>query len=148
MAKHVHAEKMAMFAKDAKISETPWEFWEVSESKVEKDGDWVDVWEDLNAIPDWNPNVGYRRKVRTTTIEGIEFPIPYKGEVVEGQTYYYANFGGTGYIARDIENYDEHHEALIGVLLACGNLFLTEEEARMRVKALRELDRKILCGKQ
>ena len=31
MAAHVHAEKMAMFAEDAKISETPWEFWEVRE---------------------------------------------------------------------------------------------------------------------
>lgn len=34
MAAHVHAEKMAMFAEDAKISETPWEFWETKESGV------------------------------------------------------------------------------------------------------------------
>lgn len=145
MVAHVHAEKMAMFAEDAKISETPWEFWETRESKTKKNGVWVEDWEDLEGMPDWHPNVGYRRKVRTKTIAGVEFPLPYKGGLVYGRKYYYADLGNTGYIARGIKNDDDgYHQALLGALLAGGNLFLTEEEAKMRVNALRELDKKIL----
>lgn len=96
-------------------------------------------------MPDWHPNVGYRRKVRTTTVAGVEFPLPYTGKIIEGTTYYYADIGNTGYAVHSIKNDgDGYHQALLGVLLNSGNIFLSEEEAKMRVKALRELDRKIL----
>ena len=147
MAAHVHAEKMAMFAEDAKISETPWEFWETQESKVKRNGVWIEEWEDLEEMPDWHPNVGYRRKVRTTTVAGVEFPLPYTGKIIEGVTYYYADIGNTGYDVHSIKNDgDGYHQALLGVLLNSGNIFLSEEEAKVRVKALRELDGKILGG--
>lgn len=147
MAAHVHAEKMAMFAEDAKISETPWEFWEVREWDRDDNGNRVEYWEGLNNVPCWCPDAEYRRKVRTTTVSGVEFPLPYTGKIIEGMTYYYADIGNTGYDVHSIKNDgDGYHQALLGVLLNSGNIFLTKEEAKMRVKALREFDKKILDG--
>lgn len=148
MAKHVHAEAMAMFAEDAKISETPWKFWETRESKTKKNGVWVEDWEDLEEMPDWNPNVGYRRKIQTITIEGIVFPLPYKGEVVKGQKYYYADtdIGDLGYAVKEVTHDNCFTGKLLEVLSGMGNIFLHEEAAKMRVKALHELDKKILGG--
>lgn len=146
MAAHVHAEKMAMFAEDAKHTNKPWELWEVNESMSQKDGVWVEDWEDLKGIPDWNPNVGYRRKLKTTTIAGIEFPIPFKGEFVEGRKYYYLSFGRAGYDVCEIEKSDFLSKEVMAVLSQTGNIFIHEEEVRMRIKALNELNRKILGG--
>lgn len=143
MAKHVHAENMAMFAEDAKRTDKPWELWETSESKSFKDGDWVEDWEDLDDIPDWHPDVGYRRKIQTITIEGIVFPIPYKGEVVKGQKYYYVDIYMGGYIVRKISN-DGYNDKLLKELAGKANIFTQKKYAEMRVKALRELDKKIL----
>lgn len=146
MAAHVHAEKMAMFAEDAKISETPWEFWETQESKVERNGVWIEEWEDLEEMPDWHSNVGYRRKVRTTTIEDIEFPIPYNGVLIEGQTYYYVDIYMGGYIVRKVSN-DGYNDKLLKELAGGANIFTQKEYADMRIKALHELDKKILGEK-
>lgn len=53
MAKHIHASNMALYAKDADNSLTPYEFWECNEG-----GDWAP----LVDHPKWRPEIAYRRK--------------------------------------------------------------------------------------
>lgn len=143
MAKHVHAEKMAMFAEDAKHTDKPWELWETRESKTKKNGVWVEDWEDLEEMPDWHPNVGYRRKLKTKTIEDIEFPLPYEGGLIDGQTYYFVDIYMGGYIVRKVLN-DGYNDKLLKELAGGANIFTQKEYADMRINALKELDRKIL----
>ena len=110
-------------------------------------GNRVEYWEGLNNVPCWCPDAEYRRKLKTTTIAGVEFPLPYKGRIIEGVTYYYADIGHTGYAVHRIKNDgDDFKSAMLVILSMSGNIFLHEEEAEMRVKALRKLDKKILGG--
>jgi hypothetical protein len=51
--KHRHAEAMALYAKDAMHSETPWIYWEYREFRHAYP---------LHAHPEWNPCLDYRRK--------------------------------------------------------------------------------------
>lgn len=66
--KHVHAESMAEYAKDALITDKPWELWQ----SKHPDGDWGDL---LNH-PSWFPNLKYRQKAKQISINGIEVPAP------------------------------------------------------------------------
>lgn len=50
---HPHAEKMALYAKDASETDTPWERWEYYDS-----GSWIS----LKQNPGWNSYIEYRRK--------------------------------------------------------------------------------------
>lgn len=55
MGKHIHAEKIAQFAEDAKVSETPhsnWEFFSIIDNK----------WIGCQCNPSWSKNIKYRRK--------------------------------------------------------------------------------------
>ena len=51
---HVHAEKMMQYAKDATITEKPWELWEYRGRFQE--------WRNLLSHPSWDDNREYRRK--------------------------------------------------------------------------------------
>ena len=53
MSGHVHAELMAQYAKDAKVTDRPWELWEMDDSTG---------WVALAQMPRWNEYVKYRRK--------------------------------------------------------------------------------------
>lgn len=54
MAKHVHADLMLLYARDAEISDTPWQFWEYS-----VDGE---TWHPLiGGGPSWEKHMFYRR---------------------------------------------------------------------------------------
>lgn len=97
-------------------------------------------------MPDWHPNVGYRRKLKTTTIEDIEFPLPYEGGLIDGQTYYFVDIYMGGYIVRKVLN-DGYNDKILKELVAGANIFTQKEYADMRVKALHELDKKILGEK-
>lgn len=54
---HAHADAMAEYAKDAKITDRPWELWEVNWN--------VDSpkWSTLVGNPKWCPDYEYRRKL-------------------------------------------------------------------------------------
>ena len=65
MTKHVHAEMMALYAEDAMQTTKPLVAVEFSDG-----GSWIDCWNS----PIWLENNQYRRKARTITIEGAEFP--------------------------------------------------------------------------
>ena len=56
---HIHAKLMKQYAKDAKISETPWEFWEY---RVKDWGDDIGFQPCTNN-PSWITETEYRRKV-------------------------------------------------------------------------------------
>ncbi len=55
MTRHIHADLMAEYAKDAQISNTPWEYWENMRS-IDKD------WVSLADHPYWDEATKYRKK--------------------------------------------------------------------------------------
>lgn len=63
---HVHAELMAMYAEDAKITTKPWKLWEFRELN----GDWLN----LSQHPMWVFDMEYRRKPMTHVVHGVEIP--------------------------------------------------------------------------
>jgi hypothetical protein len=79
MPAHKHAALMAEYAKDAMETETPWERWELNHRAR---------WEQCQTSPSWCSDREYRRKPKTVTLNGIELPAPYRGEMKDGQTYY------------------------------------------------------------
>lgn len=54
---HVHAEKMMQYAKDAAITDKPWELWEVNWNVNNP------KWTTLAGNPKWCPDYEYRRKL-------------------------------------------------------------------------------------
>lgn len=64
MTGYVHAQNMLLFAQDALTHSEPWLLWESCESRTLRDGVWKDDWEVLEEMPDWHPNVQYRRKAQ------------------------------------------------------------------------------------
>ena len=65
--KHVHAELMMEYAKDAMETVTPWRGWEFRNRNC-------NAWSPLKGNSEWNPDVEYRRKPKIPTVAGIEFP--------------------------------------------------------------------------
>lgn len=57
---HKHAQQMLEYAQDALNSEYPWKNWEYLDTSG--------IWNSLEAHPVWT-GVGYRRKIRTVTVE-------------------------------------------------------------------------------
>lgn len=62
---HVHAEFMAMYAEDAKVTTKPWELWEFRTNRG--------VWWDCTEHPSWD-DTEYRRKPKTHSVHGVEIP--------------------------------------------------------------------------
>lgn len=65
MAKHVHAELMMKYAQDALETDSPWERWEFYN---EIDKEWMGM-----RNPLWQPEILYRRKPKTRTVNGFTF---------------------------------------------------------------------------
>ena len=61
MGKHIHADLMAQYAKDAQETERPWERWQ---NKHEGDGEW----NDCSYFITWSDTAKYRRKPSTRTV--------------------------------------------------------------------------------
>jgi hypothetical protein len=70
---------MAEYAKDALETETPWERWECKH----REG-----WIKLDTHPAWYADREYRRKPKTVSVNGIELPAPYRGEMEYRQLYF------------------------------------------------------------
>lgn len=66
---HPHAELMTQYARDAKLSSTPWNLWEVKAEGATK-------WANLYRNPRWVDTASYRRKPETILIGDTEVPAP------------------------------------------------------------------------
>lgn len=69
--KHIHAEAMLEYAKDALTTDKPWELWQVCVfTRYDSE-----VWTDLTGNPQWGTSAKYRRKPkvkRYLIVNGIE----------------------------------------------------------------------------
>jgi len=82
--KHIHAELMMEYAKDAMETDKPWERWEKCWDGY--------TWERLKDSPQWAIPCEYRRKKKTININGFDVPEPVKeSEVEHGASYYSFN---------------------------------------------------------
>ena len=61
---HIHADLMAMYAKDAKSTDKPWELWQIKDARGE--------WRDLTRNPSFATHLGYCRKPKTHIVNGVE----------------------------------------------------------------------------
>ena len=76
---HVHADLMALYAEDAKTTDKPWELWQIKNISGE--------WRDLTCNPSFATHLGYRRKPKTHTVNGVEVP-DLRIDAKEGEYYY------------------------------------------------------------
>ena len=87
MAKHIHAENMALYAQDAMETDTPWERWECNTGGVLG-------WVYMLHHPAWLTEARYRRKpkilsVTLATGEVVSWPEPHRSELEYGESYFY-----------------------------------------------------------
>jgi hypothetical protein len=80
--KHIHAELMMEYAKDAMETDKPWLRWEKKIMGID------DEFVGCGGNPSWNDYSKYRRKPMTININGYEVPEPYRGEMKEYQPYF------------------------------------------------------------
>ncbi|MGR9107811.1 MAG: hypothetical protein ACU843_12850, partial [Gammaproteobacteria bacterium] len=73
MTKHIHAEAMAEYAKDAMETDKPWERWEYF-IPFDKHHGWIPC---ITSII-WDPCFKYRRKRKTVKIGELDVPAPIK----------------------------------------------------------------------
>jgi hypothetical protein len=66
---HKHAENIMLFAEDARETDRPWARWQFCRPPE-------GVWRDCSVVPEWAPELYYRRKPRTIKIGNIEVPEP------------------------------------------------------------------------
>jgi len=124
MTKHIHAELMMEYAKDAMETATPWRRWEKSWDGY--------TWQNLKDDPVWGVACEYRRKKKTININGFEVPEPVKESEVEyGKVYY----------SFQLTSGEEHHVQWCNrdsqvELLKLGMLHYTTEAIRKHREAL------------
>lgn len=86
MTKHVHAELMIEYAKDALETETPWDRWE---QELGHESWYTCTYSTIM----FTPSIRYRRKLLTININGFEVPEPLKR--VDGLEYVYIVYAHT-----------------------------------------------------
>ena len=74
--KHVHAELMMEYAKDAMETNEPWKMWEYFDH-MDKD------WFALKSNPQFHPSVKYRRKVTQEVLPPVGTPVWVSGNYSE-----------------------------------------------------------------
>ena len=119
MAKHIHAENMALYAQDALVSDTPWRYWEVRHH---------DKWFHLNHNPNWHATYDYRRKPERISVElecgeVVSWPKPYTGKLLLGAAYWRVGLDGVhlNTFKNDITG---------NLLLSNGMVYLVKEDAK------------------
>jgi hypothetical protein len=123
--KHIHAELMMEYAKDAMETDMPWEKWEYSDGL----GCWYPV---RNTGPAWDSDNQYRRKPQTININGHEVPEPYRGEMFNGTFYYVPSVSGP---YDYVESVWHDHVYDINIKKK-GLLHINKESARIHAQAL------------
>ena len=132
MAKHIHAENMALYAQDAQETPEPWERWEFNSIGRK--------WSQLTSNPTWVTSIQYRRKPKMLSVtlvsgEVVSWPEPHRTELEYGDSYFY--FVPThGDIMRktwDCAPWDR-------TTLSNGYIHLTKEAAEQHATALRKIN--------
>lgn len=126
MTKHIHAELMMEYAKDAMETDKPWERWEFC---IGGNNEWIPC----DGNPFWDKDTVYRRKQKTIDINGIEVPEPYRGEMRDGDTYY-SPFLPDSSLCYTWES-DEFHKKMQEL----GMVHLSKEAAIIHAEALASL---------
>ena len=132
MAKHIHAENMALYAQDAQETPEPWERWEFNSIGRK--------WSQLTSNPTWVTSIQYRRKPKMLSVtlvsgEVVSWPEPHRTELEYGDSYFY--FVPThGDIMRktwDCAPWDR-------TTLSNGYIHLTKEAAEKHAAALHKIN--------
>ena len=132
MAKHIHAENMALYAQDAQETPEPWLRWETN-----PDGR---KWMQLTGNPSWVTSIQYRRKpkmisVTLTNGEIISWPEPLNKLPEHDTQLWYLNGGSTYSCCNSHDNNYLPTDAL-----KSGTLHLTEENAIQHIDALYKIN--------
>jgi hypothetical protein len=78
---NIHAELMQQYLEDWKVSNKPWETWEM----YYKDGEWIG----FDTHPTWDENIQYRRKnKRKVVVNGVEVNVGMDEKPKYSSTYY------------------------------------------------------------
>lgn len=127
MAQHKHFELMALFLDDARVSETPWVFWQKRYI-----GTQVGVWSDCNEQPGWANDFEYRRKPRTIRIGEFDVPEPMHNKPKKGEMY----FSFDQYNYDNIFDFTWLDDSADNKALALGMCHATKEAAILHAIAL------------
>ena len=130
MPAHKHAELMRLYAEDALETDKPWELWE-----WRRPGETWQVFINDEDVPCWYLDIEYRRKPRTTTINGRELVAPERVAPAGGTRYWYPAL--LNYKRRDSVVWGDSHWDR--TLLKRGLVFLREEDAVAMAEALLSL---------
>ena len=132
MAKHIHAENMALYAQDAQETPEPWERWEC-------DPGGVLGWVDMLFHPAWITETSYRRKPKMISVtlangEVVSWLAPHRTELEYGDIYYFVDVDGSAMVEEwDCLGWDKR-------TLADGWVHLTEDAAKQHAAALRKIN--------
>ena len=132
--KHIHAELMMEYAKDAMETDKPWLRWEFYH-RIEK------CWKQFEFDhPAWHLEDQYRRKAQTININGHEVPEPYRGEMQIGQPYYTPDLYNCGADYWDVYHDRQWDDSIYdNIAMKNGLLHLTEDAAMAHTRALLSL---------
>lgn len=122
--KHVHADLMLEYAKEAMQSDTPWDAFEYKD----KDG----VWKDCIGSPSWYKDSSFRKKPKTININGYEVPEPLREAPAGGTMYYYPSTSMAEVSYGCYHSGDNYENSL----LKHGLIHLTREAAQLHLEAL------------
>ena len=131
MAKHIHAENMALYAQDAQETPEPWSRWETSPNGRE--------WIQLTGNPSWATSIQYRRKPKMLSVtlasgEVVSWPEPHRTELEYGDSYFYVDVDGSVIVGEwDCLSWDSD-------TLSNGWLHLTKEAAEQHATALHKIN--------
>lgn len=116
--KHIHSDLMLLFARDACESATPWDYWEEYSKETKQ-------WRQLTGVPEWNVECYYRRN--GDNIErSINYPIPVKIPLNDGEEFYYVNLMVDNLVERREWDSNDSHCML---LLRRGLIHRSQEDA-------------------
>ncbi|CDG98431.1 conserved hypothetical protein [Xenorhabdus bovienii str. puntauvense] len=132
MSKHIHADLITEYARLSHITDRPWEYFQLKTIY----GKWSDCGETMN----FNKNIEYRLKPRTTRIGSVDVPEPVREPLENDTDYYVPNLTGyVGLMSSEItwENHDSDY-----ALLQRGLIHLDHKSAEIHAQALISLTQK------
>ena len=119
-----HAALRMEYARDALLTDKPWELWQMK-------APWREEWHDAEEELQWDPEIQYRRKPRTININGFEVPEPLREAPAMGSSYFYADLTSGSHVSwwgGDDVDY---------MRLEAGMVHATPEAAELHSKAFR-----------
>jgi hypothetical protein len=121
---HIHADSMAEYAKDALVTDKPWELWECL-------SDTSDCWESAITNLRWQSTHKFRRK-QISNINGFKVPKPIHTAPKDGTLYYTPDLAAIDGF-RELIWYNDTTDKRILSLNIC---HLTKEAAKIHSSAL------------